>query len=142
MYKLNKIYNKKKLISIIFKKTKNKIRKQINFFTDNKLPFQVGLFNHPKHHKITSHQHRKQVRKITKTSEFLFIISGKIKVNFFNTNKIKINSKIIKTGDMILILDDGHSFDILKKSILVEIKQGPFHPKNDKISIIEKNETK
>ena len=140
MYRAYKIFDKKKLVSIIFKKTNKKIKKQINFFTNDRLPFQVGLFNHPENHKIIPHQHKKKVNKIKQKSEFLFLLSGKIRVNFFNKDKIKINSKIMKTGDMILLLDGGHGFDILKKTILVEVKQGPFNSKNDKIRFKEKSD--
>ena len=45
---------------------------------------------------------------------------------------------MIKTGDMILLIDGGHGFDILKKSILVEIKQGPFNSEIDKVRFLEK----
>lgn len=138
MYKINKIYDNKKLVSIIFKKTNNKIKKKIEFFTNNKLPFQVGLLNHQKNHKIIPHQHKKKEKKIQNTSEFLFLLSGKVRVNFFNKKKKKIESKIIKTGDMILLIDGGHGFDILKKSILVEIKQGPFNSEIDKVRFTEK----
>ncbi len=138
MYKTLKIYDQKKLISIIFKKNNKKIKKRINFFTNNKLPFQVGLFNHPKNHQIIPHQHKKKINKINQTSEFLYVISGKIQVDFFNKKKLKINSQILKTRDMILLFDGGHGFKMLKKSILVEIKQGPFNSNKDKIRFKEK----
>ncbi len=138
MYKIDKVYDNKELVSIIFRKTNRKIKKQIQFFTENKLPFQVGLLNHPKTHKIIPHQHKKKIKKIQHTSEFLFLINGKVRVNFFDKHKKKIDSKTIKTGDMILLINGGHGFDILKKSILVEIKQGPFSPKIDKVRFKEK----
>ena len=87
MYKINKVYDNRELVSIIFKKTNNKIKKQIEFFTNNELPFQVGLLNHHKNYKIIPHQHKKTEKKIKNTSEFLFLLSGKVKVNFFNKKK-------------------------------------------------------
>lgn len=133
MFKIIKIFDNSKLISIILKKTKKKIKKRIQFFTHNTLPFQVGLFSHPEKHKIVPHFHNQKLKKIYTTSEFLFVLKGRVKVFFYNKKKKIINSKIIEKNDMILLLKGGHGFKILKKAVLIEIKQGPFFAEKDKI---------
>ena len=41
----------------------------------------------------------------------------------------------MKKGDVILILRGGHGFDVIKNVEMIEIKQGPFVIKNNKIRI-------
>lgn len=124
--------SKKKLIAIIIKN--NFKKKGINFLTPNKLSLQVGYMNHNKNHKIKPHHHLKQKRVVHNTNEILYIKKGRLRVNFFLNGK-KFTHRILSSGDLIAIVSGGHGFDIIEKTEIIEVKQGPFSKKKDKVLI-------
>ena len=76
---------------------------------------------------MNKHIHTKIQRKTIGTQETWIVIRGKIKVTFYDTNKTKICSKILKKGDISILFRGGHKLDILKKdTIIYEIKNGPY----------------
>ena len=87
----------------------------------------------PKGYVIKPHIHKKVKKEIKFTQEVLFIRSGKVKVEFFNNKKIFIKSKILNEGDIVLLSKGGHGFKILQECEIIEVKQGPYDPKSDKI---------
>jgi|TARA_B100000787_G_scaffold40901_1_gene29001 hypothetical protein len=123
---IKKIYYKKKLYAIII--PKKFTTPGINFFTPDDYSQQIGYINYKKGHKIIPHIHKKVSRIIYQTNEVLFIKKGRIRIDFFEDN-LKRNyfgSKILKTGDTILIAKGGHGFEILDNCEMIEVKQGPF----------------
>ena len=132
MYILENIFDGKKIIAKIFRYKQKKIS-GIKFLTKKSLSLQVGVMSHPAKHFIVPHYHLK-TKKINKTmSEFLFILSGKVKVKFYKKNKKIIKTKIINKKDMILLIEGGHGFEMIKKTEMIEVKQGPFSSDKDKI---------
>jgi hypothetical protein len=89
--------------------------------------------SHPKNYLIKPHYHKKIERKINSTTEVLIIINGVLKVNFYSKNKKYLFSKIAKKNDIIILLTGGHGFKIMKKCKFIEVKQGPYNIKKDKI---------
>jgi hypothetical protein len=57
---------------------------------------------------------------------------GKIKVNFYDNDKVYFESQIIETGDVILLARGGHGFEMLEPSEIIEVKQGPYNGDADK----------
>ena len=127
----NITYKKKTLALII----KNKYLKKrgINFFTNNNLSQQVAYLNHKKGHIIQPHLHKRRLKKIYDTSEVLIILDGSLKVDFYSNKKKYLFSKILSKNDIIILLTSGHGFKILKNCKFIEIKQGPYDVKKDKI---------
>ena len=105
---------------------------KINFFTDNESNFQVGYMNRNTDYEVRPHYHKNQKRTINTTSEVLIIKNGKIKVDFFDSNKNIIENKILDRGDIIVFLKGGHGIQFLENTEIVEIKQGPYLEENDK----------
>lgn len=139
----NIIYKKKLLAIIVKKKNYHSSKNIIDFFTKNHLNIQFGILNHNKNYLIKPHIHiKKKIKKKVKTSEVLYIISGKIRVDFYFNKKKYLFSKILNSGDIIMLNDFGHGFKILKKTRLLEVKQGPYSEKNDKIQFSSLNEKK
>lgn len=121
---------KKKLLSIIIR---NQFKKKgIKFFTDKNFSQQLGYMCHEKNYLIKAHYHNFQSRKVTKTNEVLFIKSGKVRIDFYSTKKKYVFSKILSCGDVILLVSGGHGFKMLKKTEMIEVKQGPYTKKSDK----------
>ena len=127
----NIIYKKQLLAKII---KKNYIKKKgINFFTPNTLSQQVAYMNHKTGHKIKPHIHLKSIRKIKDTMEVLIILEGILKINFFNKLRKCIKTFIASKGDIVILIQGAHGFEIKKNCKFIEVKQGPYKPTKDKL---------
>ena len=120
--------NKKVLAMILRKNYKNK---GLKFFTPPSFSQQIALMSYNKGKLINCHYHKNISRNTLSTQEVLFIKSGKLKVLLFDKNKYYC-SKIIKSGDLILLASGGHGFKVLQKTEMIEVKQGPYSKKEDK----------
>jgi len=109
-------------LAFIIKKHKPEGKK---FFSDDKDYLQTGFMNLKKWETITPHIHKEIRREIDKTDEILYIISGKVRVNFY-ADKKKVDEAIIETGDLIVLLEGGHGFEFIEETDMIEIKQGPY----------------
>ena len=105
----------------------------ITFITDNNASFQLGLMNRPQGEHIVAHHHREQIRTITDTQEVLVIRRGRLRAHFFDHSLSYIASVDLHQGDVALLQSGGHCFDVIEGVSLLELKQGPFLPTEDKI---------
>ena len=132
------IRNRKTLYALIIKKKRKFIKKGVDFLTKDKDLLQLGFINHKKNHHIKSHIHLKKPRVINYCTEVLLIEKGKVKIKFFDNKNSDIKKdKILNKGDIIILFQGGHGFKFLKKTQIIEIKQGPYVEGKDK-KIIEK----
>jgi|TARA_B110000093_G_C12877015_1_gene370216 hypothetical protein len=135
---LIEIKNKKILYALIIKKKRKFIKKGVDFLTKDQDLLQLGFINHKKNHHIKSHIHLKKPRVINYCTEVLLIEKGKVKIKFFDNKNSDIKKdKILNKGDIIILFQGGHGFKFLKKTQIIEIKQGPYVEGKDK-KIIEK----
>ena len=135
---LIEIKNKKILYALIIKKKRKFIKKGVDFLTKDQDLLQLGFINHKKNHHIKSHIHLKKPRVINYCTEVLLIEKGKVKIKFFDNKNSDIKKdKILNNGDIIILFQGGHGFKFLKKTQIIEIKQGPYVEGKDK-KIIEK----
>ena len=104
----------------------------IQFFTPPIFSQQLAFMKHPKGHKISPHIHNMITRQVLYTQEVLFIRKGKVRVNLYDSNKNSIGSRVLKTGDLILLCGGGHSFEMLEETSMIEVKQGPYTGDGDK----------
>ena len=104
----------------------------IEFFTPNNFSQQLAYMNHPSGYVIEPHVHNKVERAIFFTQEVLFIKRGKVKVDFYSEKKEYLESRIVKTGDVILLASGGHGFTMLEPTEMLEVKQGPYSGDMDK----------
>jgi hypothetical protein len=106
--------------------------KGITFFTPEDFSQQLAYMNHPQGKIIQPHVHNLVKREVLYTKEVLFIKKGKIRTDFYTDNRKYICSKILESGDIILLATGGHGFEILEDTEMFEIKQGPYAGENDK----------
>jgi mannose-6-phosphate isomerase-like protein (cupin superfamily) len=104
----------------------------VNFVTPNDFSQQLAYIKHPAGKEIIPHLHNKVAREVHYTHEVLFIKKGKVRVNFYNNDKIFIESRILNKGDVILLAGGGHGFDVLEEVEMIEVKQGPYAGELDK----------
>ncbi len=127
---IEKIISKNQIIAIIIKA--NYCSEGIEFFTPNNYSQQLGYMNRPKGHEIPPHVHNKVKRNVEYTNEVLLIKSGKVRVDFYDESKNYLKSEILNKGDVILLAQGGHGFEMLENTEMIEIKQGPYFDDNDK----------
>jgi len=138
---IEKIKYKKKLFALIVR-GKYRGKKGISFFTDNKAIQQFGYMNHKTNHIIKPHLHKKQTRKLLHSSEVILILKGVLRVDFYNNKKIYLFSKFLREKDIIMLVHGAHGFKVIKNVQMLEIKQGPYINKLDKVKFNEIDETK
>lgn len=104
----------------------------IEFFTPDNFSQQLAYMNRPKGYSIEPHYHNKVNREVQLTQEVLFLKSGKVRVDFYDSDTAYIESKVLLTGDVVLLASGGHGFKMLEESVMIEVKQGPFVGDEDK----------
>jgi mannose-6-phosphate isomerase-like protein (cupin superfamily) len=104
----------------------------IHFFTPDDFSQQLAYMSHPTGKKIQPHVHNKCERTVHFTKEVLFIKSGKLRIDFFSNDKVFLESRILSSGDIILISEGGHGFEVLEDLQMFEVKQGPYMGEADK----------
>ncbi len=105
----------------------------ISFFTPGDFSQQLGYMNRPKGYVIDPHVHNLIERKVTLTQEVLYIKNGVVRVDFYDDDRNYLESKIVETGDVILLAAGGHGFEMLEDAEIIEIKQGPYCGDEDKV---------
>jgi hypothetical protein len=138
---LEKIKYKKKLMAIIVRKSFSK-KKGISFVTPNEFNIQFAFMNHQKDYNIRPHLHFKKKLKKINTSEVIYLVEGKLRIDFYSKQKKYLFSKVANKGDTVMLIDQGHGFKTLKKTIMLEVKQGPYSEKIDKVKFDSVDERK
>ena len=138
---IEKVIHKKKLFALI---VRGKFRKKtgINFFTENNATQQFGYMKHKKDYVIKPHKHNQRLTKILMTTEIIILFKGILRVDFYDNKKEYLFSKKIFANDIIMLVNGGHGFKILKNVEMLEVKQGPYSLSKDKIKFDSINEKK
>ncbi len=105
----------------------------VEFFTPGDFSQQLGYIRYRKGESIQEHIHLLQTREIKYTQETLFIKSGRVRVNFFDSAQKYFTSRELKKGDVILLASGGHGFEFLEETEMIEVKQGPYCGDLDKL---------
>jgi len=130
-------YNNERLAYIIRKCIKGDGKKFVGSSDDF---LQVGYMNLKKGEILKPHIHKPQNKIITENQEVLYIITGVMKVNFYNKIPQKIEEAILNDDDLIVLLAGGHGFEFLEDTKMIEVKQGPYTGRDDDKVILEINE--
>jgi mannose-6-phosphate isomerase-like protein (cupin superfamily) len=119
------------LLSVIIRSS---FRKDgIEFFTPGDFSQQLGYMNRPAGYIIDPHVHNVVERQVTLTQEVLYVKSGIVRVDFFDDGKTYLESRLLYTGDVILLAAGGHGFEIIEDAEMIEVKQGPYCGDEDKV---------
>jgi len=113
----------KLLLAIVIRGQNNNFEN--GFVTDTNDVFQVGVKTYPKLHRVKAHVHKSSKRVITSTPEFLYLISGKIRVKYYS-GSVVVKTTILKSGDALLHIEGGHGFEMMEESRVIMVKQGPY----------------
>jgi hypothetical protein len=110
--------------------------KGIHFFTPNELSQQLAYMHHPIGKIIEPHVHNPVLREVTYTQEVFFIKKGKLRADFYNDHQQYLESRILESGDVILLVTGGHGFEVLEEIEMIEVKQGPYVGEQDKTRFV------
>ena len=127
---LIEIIHKNKLLALILRTQFNK--NGIEFFTPSDFSQQLGYMKRDAGYIIDPHVHNPVIRKVDYTKEVLFVKSGKLRVDFYDSNQTYLKSEELNKGDVILLAYGGHGFEMIEDTELIEVKQGPYAGEKDK----------
>jgi len=102
------------------------------FFTNDNNTLQLAYIHHPVGKSVESHIHNDIRREVYRTKEVVFIKSGKLKTDFYNENKEFVCSRTLEKGDVVLLSQGGHGFEVLEEVEMIVTKQGPYVGEEDK----------
>lgn len=128
---LEQIKHNEQILGIIIRHSFHK--DGIAFFTPDDFSQQLGYMNRPEGYEIPPHVHNLVERKVVLTQEVLYIKSGKVRVDFYDDNRNYLESRVVTSGDVVLLASAGHGFKMLEQSEMIEVKQGPYCGEMDKV---------
>jgi hypothetical protein len=105
----------------------------VHFFTPGDFSQQLGAMAHPTGHCIEPHAHKEVARSVRRTQEVLVIRRGRLRVDFYDDARRRCGSRELHAGDVMLLVQGGHGFEVLEACDMVEIKQGPYMGDEDKV---------
>jgi hypothetical protein len=108
----------------------------LDFLTPDTFGQQVAYMNRPKGEVIQAHIHEPISRTLIGTQEVLYIRKGRIRVDFYESDRSYVSSTILEAGDLMLLNTGGHGFEVLEDIDMIEIKQGPFAEGRDKTRFV------
>jgi mannose-6-phosphate isomerase-like protein (cupin superfamily) len=108
----------------------------IHFFTEDTLSQQLAFMSHPTGKLISPHIHNPVSREVQYTLEVLFIRKGRMRVDFYDSEQLYLESRVLGAGDVILLMQGGHGFEVLEDVEMIEVKQGPYVGEQDKTRFV------
>jgi len=103
------------------------------FATENNHELQVAAFNLDKNEEIIKHIHPPQQRNIKTTSEVLIVLKGQIEYEIYDEKLEFCKSGVVKSGNMLVLINGGHGLKMLEDAKFIEVKQGPYDESIDKV---------
>jgi hypothetical protein len=105
----------------------------LHFVTSETHTQQIGYMSYGAGYKIQAHTHSIIDRTISRTTEVLYVKSGKVLATIYTEEKKFFKEIYLLAGDFILLLSGGHGFEVIEDSVIIEIKQGPYLGLDDKV---------
>ena len=99
----------------------------LTFYSKDEEFIQVGTWSYDKGKELLAHTHNKIDRKINITQETLYIRKGSLRARIYNLNLKLVAEWIGKEGDIMILMQGGHGYDVLEDGTQVlEVKNGPY----------------
>ncbi|MDD2365646.1 MAG: hypothetical protein PHN84_05725 [Desulfuromonadaceae bacterium] len=137
-FAIEQIFSGQKLLAIII--PRDFAATGVNFITPDNLSQQLAYIQHPSGKLIDPHCHNPVSREVLYTQEVLLIKKGSLRVDFYGDDRKYLEFRILNAGDVILLADGGHGFEVLEELEMIEVKQGPYCGDNDKTRFLRADE--
>ncbi len=128
---VKRIEHQGKVLALVIKE--QSIEPGVHFVTPDEALLQVGFQHRVRGTKIKAHVHVPvKARQTQFMQEALCIQKGRLKVTFFTDGGNYVTEEILTAGDMVLLIQGGHGFEVLEDVSMTEIKMGPYDPASKK----------
>jgi len=104
----------------------------ISFVTPKEFCLQLGFMSRPAGYQIVPHAHSPIRRETIGTQEVLYIKSGVIRIDFYSFDQVYVGSRELSSNDVVFLAGAGHGITVLEPVVMIEIKNGPYDPEQDK----------
>lgn len=122
---MKKIELDNRIVAIVHKR--NEWKKGLDFLTPDSGFIQAGTWWYNKGKALKAHRHIENIREVTLTQESIVIMEGCISLILFDKNNEEFYRESLEKGDIAVILNVGHGYEIIKDDTkVIEIKNGPF----------------
>jgi hypothetical protein len=99
----------------------------LNFVSSDEDYQQVGIWEYNKGKKLEPHIHLVAPREVLRTQEVVFVKDGRVRADIYTEKEEFLKSVELKKGDVIILLNGGHGYEILEDHTRVlEVKNGPY----------------
>lgn len=102
------------------------VSSEVHFFTQPEDSLQVALHDRAKNTIIKAHLDECLPRSIDVIQEILYLIEGKVEVDFFSNEGKLLETQVLEKGDTLIQMSGGHGFRMIEAARFLEIKQGPY----------------
>ena len=119
---MEKFFHKNRLIGIRVRDFK---RGTLSITAKNE-PLQVLTFSKPAGTTVAPHRHQPGKRVTNALQECLVVITGKVRVDLFGSEKKAVKRVTLHPGDLFIMVSGGHAVTFLTAAEIYEIKNGPF----------------
>jgi uncharacterized protein with PhoU and TrkA domain len=96
------------------------------FVTPDAYPQQVGFVVAAAGSEIPRHDHLPLERTVRGTPECLVVRRGRSEVTIYDRARREVCRRVVREGDVLLLVAGGHGFRQLEPTVFLEIKQGPY----------------
>lgn len=105
----------------------------VEFVTPDDLSLQFAAMRHPAGRRIEPHVHLQAPRSVQFTQEVLILRKGQLRVDFYDDDRAYLESRVLRAGDVVVLVRGAHGFEVLEDLEMYEVKQGPFLGAGDKL---------
>ncbi len=107
--------------------TREDRRPGLSFFSEDDDYIQVGLWGYDAGKHLQAHLHNIVPREIDRTQEVICVLQGRVQSTIFSEAEEPLEQVVLEQGDVLILLNGGHSYDILAdETQVLEIKNGPY----------------
>jgi hypothetical protein len=99
---------------------------ETSFLTPPSFKQQLGFIVYGAGSEIQRHEHSRLERSILGSSECLLVRQGLSEVTIYNRSREEVCRRMVREGDILLLVDGGHHFRQIEDTVFIEIKQGPY----------------
>jgi hypothetical protein len=94
---------------------------------------QVGFIVRTGGDVVARHTHPALERRSLGSSEVLVVRRGLCELDLYDDDRRLVATRRLGAGDVVLLAGGGHGLRMLEPTVLLEIKQGPYHGPDEKI---------
>ena len=107
--------------------SRDDIKEGLSFFSDDAESLQVGTWVYNSGKELQAHIHNLVERRINRTHEVLYVISGSLEARIFDMEAQPVESFLVEQGEILMLMECGHGYKILSDDTrVIEIKNGPY----------------